>query len=795
MRKKVSILFMFLFIFSILIPYKVTKSEEVGITVKPTFGVDGVYKSYREMPITLEVENLGKDIQGELDVIYPIQDGRGMDISQEISLASGDKKTLVLSIPVWDSLNKIVVKINQNNKAIFEQEFQLGNSRRIPETKLVVGTLSEDSESLSYMNSLSLSQSQNSNSKFSGVNFESTVTAIPEEFLKENSKILDIFDVIVIDNYDTSKLSKGQITAIKQWVEKGKLLIVGTGVYNNKTLAMFKDDYLGLSTNTLKTTNGYQVLPFSLKNGENIVDDQGYFQKTTKNSGTIAISAYALGSEPFKTQIGKTSITKVLESSLTSSMLEASFQYGEMDYRVQTMVGNVVDIKLPNLKVLFGILILYAVIVGPIAFIIFKKLKKSSGLWIAIPVIALGFTIIISLVGGTTRLRNPIQNIKNFILVDEAGEGKLNSVIGIMFPYKSDLSVEEPATSKLDNLLINQGYGQSDQDAFKKNIAQKISYVGGKRIYKNTGMSPFSPAYFSLAGENKKIGKIDSNIYFREGKIEGTLKNTLDYNLESSYLLTASGLYDLGDLEKEQSINLSEVKTKYKNLNDFNADINNFSGNQSRDQIEAQMEERLKNNIKYSDLEYFTNRYLSIYGGSNITIGKNYLIGYIDGEMAENLNIGVEKVDKKEKTLVAIPLNISYENNGVIEYPFGLISPELNAKSTIRGFDSYNGYIYENGEAYLDYTVENNLNVETIYFSQDTTTNNNYGGTIEKVSKFEVYNYKTNTYDEFNIDLGKIEVKGDLYSKDGKVMTKVTVNNANNGAVATPQIAVKGRAK
>lgn len=267
-------------------------------------------------------------------------------------------------------------------------------------------------------------------------------------------------------------------------------------MYSNKTLSMFKDGYLGVSTDTLKTINGYQLLPFTMKNGEKIIDDQGYFQKETKNSGAIVISSYALGSEPFKTQIGKSSITKVLEDSVSSAMLEANYQYGEMDHRVQTMVGNVVDIKLPNLKVLFGLLILYALIVGPIMFIIFKKLKKSSGLWIAIPVMGLVFTVIISLVGGTTRLRNPIMNIKNFIQVDDAGEGKLNSVVGIMFPYKGDLSVEEPENSKLDNLLMNQWYGQGDQDSFKKNIAQKVSYVDGKRIYKNNGMSPFSPAYF-----------------------------------------------------------------------------------------------------------------------------------------------------------------------------------------------------------------------------------------------------------------------------------------------------------
>lgn len=796
MKRRLSILFMFLFIFSILIPSQISKGEEMGVTVKATFGVDGVYKSYREMPITLEVENLSTDIQGELEVIYPLEDGRGIEISQELSLAAGDKKTVVLSIPVWESLDKIVVKINEKDNKIFEQEFLLGSSRRLAMNKLFVGTLSEDPESLSYLNSLKIAQGQSASkvtgigmTQSSGMEYESTVANIPQDFLKENSKILDVFDVIIIDNYDTSKLSKGQITSLKQWVEKGKVLIVGTGVYGNKTLGMFKDDYIKLNLQELKSSNGYQVLPISIDTGEKVIDDSEYFQKIVKGSGNIVISSYGLGSEPFKSQIGKESMTSVFTSTINTSMIEANLQNSDMDYRIQTMVGNVVDVKLPNTKVLLLILVIYALIVGPGAFLIFKKIKKSSLLWIAIPIIAVGFTIVISLIGGTTRLRNPIENIKNFILVDSEGKGKLNSVVGIMFPYKSDLSIEEPENSRLDNLLSREGYMQSDKDLFKKNIAQKISYIGGKRVYENKDMSPFSPAYFSLSGEVKSIGKLEGNLYFREGKLEGAVKNTLDFDLQTSYLVSASGIYALGDIAKGQSINLSEINTKYKNFGDFNNAVNYFNGVLTEDQ----MEERMKKNIEYSEMEYFSNKYLGIYG-ANTSINKNYVVGYIDGEMAEKLNIGKDKVDRKEKTLVAMPVELSFENNGIIEYPFGIIVPELNPKSTIHGFDNYYGYIYENGEAYLDYKIEGNVKADTLYFQQDTSNNNN-GMTFEKLSKFEVYNYNTSKYDEVNVDLGKIELPAASYLTDNKVMVKITVNNAGKNPVAVPQIAIKGRAK
>ncbi|MBL4932485.1 hypothetical protein [Clostridium paridis] len=786
MKKKISILMLFLFILTVIIPSSLVKAEESSVKIKADFGVQGVYKSYREMPISIEVESETKDIQGEIQVTYPLQDQRGVTISQELSLAKGDKKNIVLSIPVGESINKIVVSIYNKGKKEYEEELKIGNSKRLSPNKLLVGTLTEDPNSLSYMESLNINIKN-----VKGLSSDTTLVNIPENFLKENSKVLDVFDVIVIDNYDTSKLSKGQIDTIKKWVEGGRELVIGTGIYGKKTLGMFKDDYIKIKSQELKKVGEYQVMPLTIEASKNLVDDTGYFQKVQKGNGNIIFSSYSLGSEPFNKLIGKTSINNIIDEVIPAKLLEPNSSMSGMDYRIQNMVGNVLGVKLPNTKILLLILLVYALIIGPVGYFIFKKLKKSSLLWIGIPIAAVIFTVIISIVGGTTRLKDPIMNIKNFILVDNQGKGNVNSLVGVMFPYKSDLEIQEPESSKLETIMDNLNYNNRRSGDFTKNVVQKINYVDGKRIYENKDMSPFSPAYFSLSGGEKTIGKLDGKLNYSGGKIQGDLKNNLQYDLNSSYLITSSGIYELGSISKGKALSINDSMKKYRNTNDF---INNFVAS-SAPLTEEEMQEQTKKRIEFSDIEYFLNSYLSISTGNSV-LNKNYIIGYIDDNFAENLSINNGKVDKREKTLAAFPVDLSYENNGIVEYPFGLIIPELDLKSKVNGVDLVNGEIYEAGELELEYTIEGIVSLDKIYFMEDLNNSRN-GLKYSDIGKFEIYNYKTSKYDEYKLSSDKKEFSPEMYSSNNKVRIRVVAENTENGKMPTaiPQIAVTGRAK
>jgi hypothetical protein len=139
---------------------------------------------------------------------------------------------------------------------------------------------------------------------------------------------------------------------------------------------------------------------------------------------------------------------------------------------------------------------------------------------------------------------------------------------------------------------------------------------------------------------------------------------------------------------------------------------------------------------------------------------------------------------------------LSYENNGIVEYPFGLITPELDIKSQVNGVDLANGEIYESGELELEYSIEGIASMDKIYFIEDLDNSRN-GLKYSDIGKFEIYNYKTSKYDEYKLSSDKKEFSTEVYSSNNKVRIRVTADNTENGKMPTaiPQIAVTGRAK
>lgn len=74
---------------------------------------------------------------------------------------------------------------------------------------------------------------------------------------------------------------------------------------------------------------------------------------------------------------------------------------------------------LPNM-VLYGcILGVYITIAGPGLYLIFKRRKRRSRLWIAVPVLAIAFSAIIYIVGTSTRIQRPYINYLSQIVLSD----------------------------------------------------------------------------------------------------------------------------------------------------------------------------------------------------------------------------------------------------------------------------------------------------------------------------------------------------------------------------------------
>ena len=102
------------------------------------------------------------------------------------------------------------------------------------EPELFIGLLSDSPEALAYLNGVSVNYGQMKTRTF----------ALSERDFPEDRRQLDAFDVVVISNYQVSKLSVRQVRALMQWMRNGGVLLFGTGERVNDTLGMFAPEFL-----------------------------------------------------------------------------------------------------------------------------------------------------------------------------------------------------------------------------------------------------------------------------------------------------------------------------------------------------------------------------------------------------------------------------------------------------------------------------------------------------------------------------------------------------------------------
>lgn len=237
-----------------------TDSPDSDFKVSISCGLDGYSKYNSNIPVKLEVTNNGGNFSGKVRIIQDTEGSGSQRIAytQNILAASGETLELEFSVPgmgispVFD-----ISIIDDDGSRHFSQRVRTS----IQYTEDVyVGILTDDFNGMNYIDGMPFFVDMYSSY------ISTRIFALDETSFSDNTSVLNSFDAIIINDFDTSLLSDSQYEALKSWVNEGGILLIGTGANYNKTLSIFKNDYLTGSVGQLSTSsadfglNGYSAV-------------------------------------------------------------------------------------------------------------------------------------------------------------------------------------------------------------------------------------------------------------------------------------------------------------------------------------------------------------------------------------------------------------------------------------------------------------------------------------------------------------------------------------------------------
>lgn len=754
------------------------------MNIKVSYGVEGKYKINSKTPINVVITNNGVNFQGKIQIETLVLDANKYDLNTEsINIAENTTKSL------WYNLNIVkkfkVRLITDKNEVVLEETINVDKGR-LNDGDILVGVLTDDFNGLNYISNLDLKNDYNEENK------KIVPVTISKELIENNAKSLDTIDMIIINNYDTTKLTQDNISKIDQWVNNGGTLVVGTGENYKKVLSGINEKIISgtFSEATLKNIHigesSANVLAVNMDIKESIEllikdKDRSFISKVIKQNGQVIIFPWDLASK----EIASLNENNSIWISATSGINNNIGKNEENLWSIESLLSTVKDIRLPSFQLMIILFVIYILIVGVLIYIVLKRLNKRDYVWVLIPIISIGFTILIYFVGSNSRIQDIIANKINIISIDAEGKIKAESYLGILTAKVRNVVIEEPEDVSL-NLIenINNYYGYGDEYNSNENATMRLNTIkeGDKVYYNFNEISSLHPEIFRVNNLNVRFEQLENDLKFSNGKLTGYIINNLDCDIKKLVVATPYRIWDLGSLAIGEKISIedSDKFTSAMSIWEITNKIRNdyySNSNKKNEKYELRTCELL-------DYIWNSSRY-----NSNENTSK--LIAVTEKKVEYDLKVNSKAPLEKNDTIFINAIDISYKSaDGSIEYPYGYFAPYIIEQSNVDGYyDSNERSISGNIELVLGYHVqEDNVNIDSINFKKDYLT-----GTPTMKGEYKIYNYKIKDYEllKFDDELNLTNVSD--YILDGNI--KIKVQGINEEWTRIPDISVKGKVK
>ena len=542
--------------------YKPASAQASGPTIVVTVGFDGYCRAGNDggwCAVYAEISNEGADVEGELRAVG----GTGSSdvlpnvYARRVVLPAHSHKAYFLYLPSAEfaARSRLTVQLVAGGKVLVSEQ---------------AGVAWLDGGDRLYAVASSSPSALNFLSDVTPVGGMAVVAHLDAAALPPDPLGWEGLDVLILNDVDTTVLSSEQRRALETWVAHGGHLVVGGGAGAARTAAGIAD-LLPVTVGGVRPVDSLEALkewgasvasgPYAvadvvLRDGEVYVEQQDgqggliLLARRAYGTGTVSFLAFDAGLNPFTYQGDNARLWEFVAGVEGAGAPRFTVRDG---YTARSAVGVVPGLEPPSMLQILLFMLVYTLLIGPLNYVVLRKLDRRELAWLTIPALVVGFTACAYVTGFQLRGGTAIVHRLAVVYVPEGTSvARVSEVLGLFSPRRTTYDVRVADAGARE--IVGGDYGGSARHPLYVVEEAEGLQVTGLRVDVG-GMQAFgADGYVDVPAIGSDLRLVADG----SGRlqVEGTVRNGR-VPLKGAVLIVGDVEQRLGDLEAGEEAHVS----------------------------------------------------------------------------------------------------------------------------------------------------------------------------------------------------------------------------------------------
>ena len=522
---------------------------QAAITLRARVGYDGAYRLAEWFPVVVDIANDGPDVRATLEGRLP---GRFDEqvFQRLVDLPRGSRKRVSFDVYTPGFVRNGQLRLLDGSAELLTQDVKLD---AIDEGVFLIGVVSSDP---ALLNSLASAQIGNFNSAH--------ISHLAPADIPESVAAMRGLDAIFLHGIDSAALLPSQREALALWASLGGQLVVSGGPGGQAAAAGLGDllpvravgDVAQGSLAPLAALAGSAGAGLPASATLSRAEPQPGAEQLPPGSGLLFRRPYGAGLVTFtgfdiaalRGWDGEAPLWGTLLRQLAPTTPGTGAHLSQFNL-LDRGVLKLPSLNLPSAWTLLLFILAYVLVLGPLNYIVLRRMGRLELAWITVPAVVLLFTA--GLYAAGTVLRGGSAQYNQLAIVESSegqARGHATSFIGLFSPRRASYTLAFPATTQ-----VTSGPNQQFLNAQFEPVVVDEAGVPSVQLLADIS----SVTTFVAQSLVELPVQVQSSLASGANGLSGELRNTSQVALEDAVVVRGDTFARLGTLAPGASVQLA----------------------------------------------------------------------------------------------------------------------------------------------------------------------------------------------------------------------------------------------